>query len=189
MPQAHRPQGGPAGTGQELRPGRLVVSAFEVAVERPVAGPSRAASGIMRQFLRFSAVGASGVGVNMAAFALLNLAAPYAVAFAGAFVTAASTNFLLNRVWTFRGQATPARVQYLRFLLVSAFVLGFDLLVLAALVEHAGAPEMVAALLTIAVATPISFLGNRFWSFADVAPGQAVGQTAVRGLGSTARAD
>ncbi|HEY3764545.1 MAG TPA: GtrA family protein [Gaiellales bacterium] len=116
-------------------------------------------------FARYCAVGASGYVVNSALFWLLDRAAPYPIAFALAFVAAASTNFALNRAWTFRGGGGRVSPQYVRFLAVSLVALAADLLVLTALVEGAGVPKMVAAAVAIAAATPASFAGNRLWTF------------------------
>jgi putative flippase GtrA len=116
-------------------------------------------------FARYCTVGASGYAVNSGLFLLFQRATPYPVAFALAFVAAATTNFALNRAWTFRATGRRASPQYARFLAVSAAALGIDLLVLVGLVETAGAPRFAAAALAILVATPASYLGNRLWTF------------------------
>ena len=56
-------------------------------------------------------------------------------------------------------------VQYARFLAVSVLALLIDLVALALLVEVFGVHKPVAAAIAIVVATPISFLGNKLWSF------------------------
>jgi putative flippase GtrA len=116
-------------------------------------------------FARYCTVGASGYAVNSGLFLLFQRATPYPVAFALAFVAAATTNFALNRAWTFRATGRRASPQYARFLAVSAAALGIDLFVLVGLVETAGAPRFAAAALAILVATPASYLGNRLWTF------------------------
>jgi putative flippase GtrA len=116
-------------------------------------------------FARYCTVGASGYAVNSGLFVLFQRATPYPVAFALAFVAAATTNFVLNRAWTFRATGRRASPQYARFLAVSAAALGIDLLVLVGLVETAGVPRFAAAALAILVATPASYLGNRLWTF------------------------
>jgi putative flippase GtrA len=116
------------------------------------------------EFVRYCVVGASGYVVNSTLFWLLDGSLPYRAAFALAFVCAATSNFVLNRVWTFgsRGRVSP---QYARFLAVSLLALGVDLLVLSGLVELVGAPKLFAAAAAIVAATPASFAGNRLWTF------------------------
>lgn len=124
-------------------------------------------------FARYCTVGASGYVVNSGLFVLLERVTPYPVAFALAFVAAATSNFALNRVWTFRATGRRASPQYVRFLAVSLGALAADLLVLVGLVEGTGVPRLAAAALAIGVATPASFLGNRLWTFrAPAAPAQ-----------------
>jgi putative flippase GtrA len=114
---------------------------------------------------RFCVVGASGYAVNLAVFALTLKVLAYPVAFVLAFVVAASSNFVWNRWWTFRVHHGVPHRQYARFLSVSAVALAMDLIVLAALVELAGLTKLPAAAVAILVATPVSFLGNKIWSF------------------------
>jgi putative flippase GtrA len=116
-------------------------------------------------FARYCTVGASGYAVNTAMFLLFQRAMPYPVAFALAFVAAATSNFALNRAWTFRATGRSASPQYARFLAVSLGSLALDLLVLLELVEVAGAPRFAAAAIAILVATPAGYLGNRLWTF------------------------
>ena len=144
-----------------LQTGRARVTVL--ALDAPVPAPAPAARA-NSEFLRYCVVGASGYLVNSALFWLLDRSLPYPVAFALAFVCAATSNFGLNRAWTFRsrGRVSP---QYARFLAVSLLALGVDLLVLGGLVELAGAPRLAAAAAAILAATPASFAGNRLWTF------------------------
>jgi putative flippase GtrA len=103
--------------------------------------------------------------VNSGLFLLFQRVTPYPAAFALAFVAAATTNFVLNRAWTFRATGRRVSPQYARFLAVSLGSLAIDLLVLVELVEAAGAPRFAAAAIAILVATPAGYLGNRLWTF------------------------
>lgn len=138
---------------------RVTVLAVDTALLAPVPAARPHA-----QFTRYCVVGASGCVVNGVLFGLLDRSLPYLAAFAVAFICAATANFGLNRVWTFRsgGRVSP---QYARFLTVSMLALGVDLAVLGGLVELAGVPRLVAAGAAIAAATPASFAGNRLWTF------------------------
>ncbi len=78
---------------------------------------------------------------------------------------AATSNFVWNRLWTFRVTHGVPHHQYARFLTVSAVALVVDLLVLTMLVRVAWAGCWPAAAIAILMATPISFLGNKVWCF------------------------
>ena len=119
------------------------------------------------ELVRFGLVGASGYVVNLAVFAaLVHLAgAHYRAAALLAFLVAVANNFLWNRRWTFRGHTEQAHRQAVRFLMVSvaAFLLGLG--ILEVLVAGVGLPEVPAQALAIIAATPLSFLGNKLWTF------------------------
>jgi putative flippase GtrA len=117
------------------------------------------------EVLRYCAVGGTGYVVNLVAFLIADRSMTYTLAFSLAFVLAATSNFVWNRVWTFRVRHGVPHHQYVRFLTVSAMALCLDLAVLRALVEAAGMAKVSAAALAILVATPVSFLGNKLWTF------------------------
>src|SRR6476646_113842 len=117
------------------------------------------------ELMRYCCVGASGYLINLVVFVLADPAMPYTLAFTFAFICAATSNFLLNRLWTFRVEHGRPHHQYARFLGVSFAALVLDLIVLRVLVEWAGAEKPVAAAIAILVALPVSFLGNKLWTF------------------------
>ncbi|MGI8624410.1 MAG: GtrA family protein [Solirubrobacteraceae bacterium] len=119
------------------------------------------------QLLRFSLVGASGYIVNLAVFDLvLRGGGDHRTAATAAFVVAVTNNFLWNRRWTFAdARDAHAAFQAARFLAVSLAGFLFSLGVLELLVTDAGVPELTAQAVAIVSATPLSFLGNRLWSF------------------------
>jgi putative flippase GtrA len=120
------------------------------------------------QLVRFGVVGASGYVVNLAVFTLLvhGVGVDYKLAAVGAFVVALSNNFVWNRAWTFSdASGGHAGFQAARFCAVSLVAFGFNLVVLFALVEGAGVDKVLAQAIAIAAATPLSFLGNKLWSF------------------------
>lgn len=117
------------------------------------------------QLVRFCFVGTSGFVVNLAVFALLHyVGLHYVPAALAAFAVSWSSNFVLNRRWTFRRRDRPCVTQGLRYLLVSIAALGLGLGVLSLLVET-GLPEVPAQAISIVIVTPVSFLLNRRWSF------------------------
>ena len=117
------------------------------------------------ELVRFCVVGGSGYVINVGLFWLAYRDLPYMVAFMFAFAVAATNNFIWNRVWTFKIEHGVPHVQYARFLAVSLLALAIDLSALALLVEVMGVHKPIAAAIAIVVATPISFLGNKLWSF------------------------
>lgn len=118
------------------------------------------------QLVKFGAVGASGYVVNLVAyeFARGNLGVHYLIAAVIAFCFAVTNNFLWNRYWTFKASDGHVGFQAARFFVVSIAALGFNLIVLAALVG-AGVGEFPAQAIAIICATPLNFVGNKLWSF------------------------
>jgi putative flippase GtrA len=120
------------------------------------------------QLLKFCAVGASGYVVNLCVFALCveGLGAHHLVGATVAFVVAVLNNFWWNRHWTFRARSGHAGFQAARFFTVSVVAFLFAASVLELLVSVAEMPELPAQAISIIVATPLNFIGNKMWSFA-----------------------
>ena len=117
------------------------------------------------QLAKFCAVGASGYVVNLAVYAaLLHFGVHFRLAAVASFVVSATTNYLLNRVWTFRAERGHFGYQGLRFLVVSGVSLGANQLWLTVFIWF-GAGKIVAQALAIICVMPLNFLGNKLWSF------------------------
>jgi putative flippase GtrA len=146
----------------------------EAAVAQPPAAAHlRVRAGLRRphnwlQLIKFCAVGGSGYVVNLCVFALCVelLGLHHLVAATAAFVVAVTNNFWWNRHWTFRARHGSAGFQAARFFAVSigAFLLAATILEL--LVSVAGISELPAQAISIALVTPVNFVGNKMWSFA-----------------------
>ena len=83
---------------------------------------------LLLKFLKFGVVGASGMVVHGGVLYLLKEVAglnPFVANTIG-FVTAATTNYILNRIWTFRSHEKQVGVEYLKFFLVSVVGLGIN---------------------------------------------------------------
>jgi putative flippase GtrA len=119
------------------------------------------------QLVRYGVVGASGYVVNLIVFTLTvhPLGIPYQVAAVVAFLVSVLNNFWWNRHWTFGAREGHAGFQAMRFFVVSAIAFAFSYLVLIALVEGIGLPKVLAQAISIVAATPLSFLGQKLWSF------------------------
>ena len=123
------------------------------------------------ELIRFCLVGAGGYAVNTAAFAgSIALGGQELTAATTAFAAAVAVNFWCNRRWTFHATDDSAGRQALRFFAVSiaAFLVGAAVLQL--LIDLGHLPSLPAQGASIALATPVNFLGNKAWAFADQAP-------------------
>ncbi len=120
------------------------------------------------QLLKFCAVGASGYVVNLSVFALCveGFGMHHLAAATIAFVVAVLNNFWWNRHWTFRARSGRAGFQAARFFTVSVVAFLFAASILELLVSVAELPELPAQAISIVMATPLNFIGNKMWSFA-----------------------
>jgi putative flippase GtrA len=118
------------------------------------------------QLGRFGAVGAVGYVVNLAVFAACVhlIGIDYHLSAVIAWAVSVLNNFWMNRHWTFSAkQEHPVR-QALRFFAVSLVAFGFTYVVLVVLVD-AGLMKVAAQAIAIAAGTPLSFIGQKLWSF------------------------
>jgi dolichol-phosphate mannosyltransferase len=72
---------------------------------------------------------------------------------------------VVNRHWTFEPGEGPAHFQAARFFAVSLASLGLNLAVLQLLVASHLTGELMAQAISVAVAMPFNFLGNKLWTF------------------------
>jgi len=119
------------------------------------------------QLFKFGLVGGSGYVINLAVFALLtgSLGVQHVAAAVAAFCVAVTNNFVLNRYWTFGPGEGPAHFQAARFFAVSLASLGLNLGVLELLIANHLTGELTAQAISVAVAMPFNFLGNKLWTF------------------------
>jgi dolichol-phosphate mannosyltransferase len=118
------------------------------------------------QLVKFCVVGATGYAVNLGVYALLVHGAGlhYLAAAVCSFVVAVTNNYTWNRLWTFRAERGHVALQGAKFLVVSLAALAANLAALAVLVAL-GVPKVPAQAVAIVLVTPLSFLGNKLWSF------------------------
>ena len=119
------------------------------------------------QLVRFLTVGASGYVVNLGVFALCIrlLEIDYRAGAVIAFFLSVINNFWLNRHWTFDAKHDHPVFQAVRFFTVSVTAFAFTYAVLVMLVSGAGMSKVVAQAIAIIAGTPLSFLGQKLWSF------------------------
>jgi dolichol-phosphate mannosyltransferase len=117
------------------------------------------------QLGKFCVVGAVGYGVNLAVYAtLLHAGLHYLLAATCSFRVAVTSNYALNRLWTFRDRRGGVATQGMRFFIVSLASLGANLLFLHVLITL-GAGKLVGQAIAIVLVTPLNFVGNKLWSF------------------------
>ncbi len=119
------------------------------------------------QLIRFATVGASGYVVNLGIFVACVhlLAIDYRISSVIAFVVSVTNNFWLNRHWTFDARHDHPILQAARFFAISLIAFGFTYVVLVSLVSGMGTTKVVAQAIAIVAGTPLSFLGQKLWSF------------------------
>jgi dolichol-phosphate mannosyltransferase len=124
---------------------------------------------VLTRFLKFGAVGATGVGINMAVFWLLSTALPvhYLIASACAIELALCSNYLLNHNWTFadRSAGRADKKQFAQYHAVSFGGMLINLAVLQLLVGLFGVLPVVANLCGIAAGTTWNFAINVHWTW------------------------
>ena len=122
------------------------------------------------QLIKFFAVGGSGYVVNLFVFWLCShqFGFHYLASATVAFVVAVFNNFWWNRHWTFGkhgARESHAGFQAARFFTVSVAAFLVALGILQLLVTTTSLPATLAQAISIVVATPLNFIGNKMWSF------------------------
>jgi len=119
------------------------------------------------KFLKFGLVGFSGVFVDFGITYLAKekLHIPKYIANAIGFTTAASTNYYLNRIWTFESTNPEIAMEYTEFLAISLIGLGINTLILWLLVSRFKMNFYLAKVFAIAVVTVWNFLANAYITF------------------------
>jgi dolichol-phosphate mannosyltransferase len=88
----------------------------------------------------------------------------YRVSAVIAWAVSVLNNFWWNRHWTFDARQDRPVLQAVRFFAVSLVAFGFTYVVLVALVD-AGAMKVLAQAIAIVAGMPLSFIGQKLWSF------------------------
>jgi putative flippase GtrA len=121
------------------------------------------------QLAKFCTVGAAGYLVNLAVYdGLLHAGVHYLAAATCSFLVAVTSNYAWNRLWTFRDRRAGVAAQGMRFFLVSLAALAANLVVLQLLIAL-GLGKLSGQAVAIVLVMPLSFLGNRLWSFKRLA--------------------
>ena len=122
-----------------------------------------------RHAFKYYLVGASGIIVNLGVlYALTEFAGLwYLLSSSLAIYTSITTNFLLNKAWTFKATMAkqPSALMYVKFIGVSLVGMGIQLGFNYLFVEKLSLYYILAALISIGIASSVNFVLNRHWTF------------------------
>lgn len=125
-------------------------------------------STLPKEFVRFSAVGAIGVVINLFFLFLLTdiLGVFYLISAVFSFLIAMTANFFLNKKLTF-GEDIGYQVglKYLQFFSISLVALMANLILLYVFTDLWEIFYMISQVLAIALSSVINFVGNKIWTF------------------------
>ncbi|MDF2873701.1 MAG: GtrA-like protein [Sporomusa sp.] len=125
---------------------------------------------LLKMFARFSVIGLSGVGVNMAVYIPLTaLGVNYITAALLSFVVAVSNNFVWNVLWTFKGRAgdKSLKQKYISFVACNIINLVANLMLLKVLVEQFAIDATMAQIIAVGVTGALNFALNYAITFND----------------------
>ncbi len=132
---------------------------------------------LILKFLKFGVVGASGTVIDFGLTALCKgiLGIPELLSNAIGFTLAATSNYYLNRVWTWKSTSKDVGVEYAKFFFVSLLGLGLNTLIIFLLKDISIVPRFVdttldwdfwiAKIIATAVVMVWNFIANNFFTF------------------------
>ncbi len=123
-----------------------------------------------RTLFRYMAVGASGATVHLGTlwFLVELIGLPVLVSTTTGFVAAVISNFILNRLWTFKSPERNVRLQFVRFVIVSLWGMAINVSLMWVLVHVCRLPYLIGQVLTIGVVSVWNFLANTYWTFQPI---------------------
>jgi putative flippase GtrA len=119
------------------------------------------------KFIKFGVVGFTGVGVDFGTTFLGKeiVKIPKYIANAIGFSVAATSNYFLNRIWTFHSQNPNIGVEFSEFFTISMIGLAINTLILWILVTKFKKNFYLSKLFAIAIVTVWNFFANAFFTF------------------------
>lgn len=123
---------------------------------------------VVRRFLKFCVVGVSGTLIDFGITAVCKgfLGFPDLLANATGFSLAASSNYILNRTWTWHSKSTKVGTEYLKFFAVSLVGLGINSLIVALLHNLTLIPgESIVRFLSLFGTTFAAHFSDLDWNF------------------------
>lgn len=132
---------------------------------------------LITKFVKFGVVGASGAVIDFGLTALCKgiLGIPELLANAIGFSLAATSNYYLNRVWTWKSTSKEIGIEYAKFFFVSLIGLGINSLIVFLLKDISLVPRFVdttldwnfwvAKIIATAVVMVWNFMANNYFTF------------------------
>lgn len=122
---------------------------------------------LLSKLLKFGIVGCSGMIVDFGTTYLCKeiLKINKFISNGIGFILAATSNYFLNRNWTFNSQSEDVGTQYVQFMIVSAIGLGINSIVLYLLNEKLKWNFYFSKLIAIAITTIWNFFANLLFTF------------------------
>ena len=123
---------------------------------------------LISKFIKFGVVGCSGMLIDFGTTYLCKekLRLNKYLSNCIGFILAATSNYFLNRIWTFQNHNEEIAFQYIQFMIVSTIGLGINSLALYLLTEKLRWNFYFSKLVAIAITTIWNFLGNMLITFA-----------------------
>lgn len=123
---------------------------------------------LISKFIKFGVVGCSGMIIDFGTTYLCKekLRLNKYLSNCIGFILAATSNYFLNRIWTFESHKEEIAVQYMQFMVVSTIGLGVNSLVLYVLTDRMKWNFYLSKFVAIAITTIWNFLGNLLFTFA-----------------------
>lgn len=123
---------------------------------------------LISKFIKFGVVGCSGMIIDFGTTYLCKeiLKINKFISNCIGFILAATSNYFLNRSWTFGSENEQIATQYAQFMIVSTIGLGINSLALYLLNEKAKLNFYFSKLIAIAITTIWNFFGNLLFTFA-----------------------
>ena len=122
---------------------------------------------VLLKFIKFCAVGFSGMVVDFGVTYILRekLKVQQFVANGIGFTLAATSNYVLNRVWTFQSHNPEIGLEFSKFLIFSLVGLGINTLILWFLVKKLNWNFYLSKLVAIGIVTVWNFGANFLYTF------------------------
>ena len=123
---------------------------------------------LISKFIKFGVVGCSGMIIDFGTTYLCKekLRLNKYLSNCIGFILAATSNYFLNRIWTFESHKEEIAVQYMQFMVVSTIGLGINSLVLYLLADKLKWNFYFSKLIAIATTTIWDFFANMLFTFA-----------------------
>ena len=123
---------------------------------------------LISKFIKFGVVGFSGMLIDFGTTYLCKekLRLNKYLSNCVGFILAATSNYFLNRIWTFESHKEEIAVQYLQFMVVSTVGLGINSLVLYLLTDKLKWNFYFSKLIAIGISTVWNFFANMAFTFA-----------------------